>query len=130
MSDRTRRILCNIGIDPDSGGPHVNELAAWIESSGIKNMGVIWGPAATSDEAKARTLLAAKWEMERCPACQTEILDDYPIHRRFDLRTGRWRYQFRPQRILPLVRDWARRAQARALVTWDRLRGITNPYLD
>jgi hypothetical protein len=110
MDKRTEKILRGIGIDdPASTEPSVAALREWVASEGIVNMHVDWGPGATSDAVKARELMAAQWEIANGHSWMTEVLDCYPINRRFSTKTMRWHYEFRPDRIMPWVRDQIRR---------------------
>jgi hypothetical protein len=121
-----------MGFPPSETGPFVTALRAKVReqvAEGLTNRsGGTW---ATDEiwhqhEERARCILEMEWSIDRGHYHQTEVFDCYPINRRFNTRTMRWHYEFRPDRIMPWVRDQIR------LVGYHwrkwRDRKLVNPY--
>jgi hypothetical protein len=128
------QIMQRMGFPPASAsdGRYVTELRHSIArqaSAGLVNRsGGTWATDAiwSDHEERARCLLEIDWAIERGHCCQTEVLDCYPINRRYNFKTGRSHYEFRPDRIMPWVRDQVRKVSYHYRIWRDR--NLVNPY--
>ena len=125
-------IMLRMGFPRDVNSRYVKELRESIcyqvSEHDLCGFGVSWADDLTPLEDRARAILESQWAIERGHSCEREVLDCYPINRRYNAATGRWRYEFRPDRIMPWLRD-KRRAAGMHLRIWrDHLLRRRNPY--
>lgn len=131
------QIMLRMGFPVEATGPYVTALRAKIReqvghgmvsrSAGswdTENHPDIW----SHHEERARCILEMEWAIERGHCHRTEVLDCYPINRRFSTKDMRWHYDFRPDRIMPWIRDQVRLLGFHYRVTRDKILGRKNPY--
>lgn len=126
-------LMTRMGFSDADCGPHVEKLRADVlryVGRGLNGFHVDWSCPVTTETAEIRALaiLDVEWEIEHGHCCTTEVLDCYPINRRFSTRDMRWHYEFRPDRIMPLIRDVLRRAVMHLCIWRDSALGRKNPY--
>ena len=135
--ERAALIMERMGFPPNANGPYVTELRKVVRrqvGNGMVNRSAgLWNTEEhpniwNEHEERARCLLEVDWAIEHGHCHQTEVLDCYPINRRFSTRTMRWHYEFRPDRIAPWIRDQMRLVGYHCRVLRDRLLRRQNPY--
>lgn len=141
----TEENMANLGFRPEDHGPYVTELRVLVAkkvSEGMMRMAhPTWSwsfdqmlgnevdiPPA---EERAKALLAFWWHVGRQHTARREAID--PIVQRYrtvqemiDKKPGKVEVKWR--RIPAWTRDRLRLGRMKALVWWDKIRGIRNPY--